>query len=124
MADRENLIELLGEALFSINWDFGDYPNTDEFADYLIANGVTVQQWIPVEERLPKNGDRVLCSYYGVLEQITRIVNFSDCLEDVDKYEFFEAKRSGFYGYDSEYGYYEINDVTHWMPIPEPPKGE
>ena len=38
---REKLIELLGDALSTINWDWGDYPNTDEMADYLIANGVT-----------------------------------------------------------------------------------
>ena len=37
---REKLIELLGVALWSINWDWGDYPNTDELADHLIANGV------------------------------------------------------------------------------------
>ena len=39
---REKLIELLDVALFSINWDWGDIPNTDELADHLIAKGVTI----------------------------------------------------------------------------------
>ena len=39
---REKLIELLELALSSINWEWGDWPNTEELADHLIANGVTI----------------------------------------------------------------------------------
>lgn len=81
-------------------------------------------KWIPVTERLPEDRANVLCYYNGVFGQITRIARFANCLEDVHEYDFAGCKHSGFFVYDSEYGYYEVNDVTHWMPLPEPPKGE
>jgi hypothetical protein len=35
-------------------------------AEFLIANGVTVQRWIPVTERLPEDGEQVLaCTKNG-----------------------------------------------------------
>ena len=54
---REKLVELIEEAkllargtLGSMNRGFGDW-----YADYLIAHGVTVSEWVSVEDRLPKN---------------------------------------------------------------------
>ena len=105
---REKLIELLRTnacpAPFMCDpacryYGFGDcFP--DRFADHLIANGVTVQEWIPVTERLPDKPMR--CLVY--------------------------TKRGGYCGYDITYynqGFYsEYSKVTHWMPMPHPPKGE
>ena len=51
-----------------------------------------------------------------------RILGFAKSLYSVDRYTFANEHRSGFYEYDSEYGYYEWSGVTHWMPLPEPPK--
>ena len=78
--------------------------------DYLIANGVTISEWIPVTERLPESGVNVLVS----------------CRE-------FDEAIIGWYNSDPEYcewyGEYKLSEhrdvhVTHWMPLPEPPKGE
>ncbi len=30
----------------------------------------------------------------------------------------------GFHFYDSEWGDVTVDNVTHWMPLPEPPSGE
>jgi hypothetical protein len=70
-------------------------------ADYLIANGVTVAKWIPVTERLPDCADTVLA---------------------VDR----DGTMSTAYyvGYWHSGGYLDEDAVTHWMPLPEPPKGE
>ena len=75
-------------------------------ADHLIANGVTVQQWIPVSERLPDNSATVnLCTR-------SKIVG------------------TGFYNkYTKSWAQYYSGgaicvDVTHWQPMPQPPKGE
>ena len=42
---------------------FFDPAKAKEIADYLIANGVTVQKWIPVTERLPEEMGKYLCRY-------------------------------------------------------------
>ena len=94
------------------------YPyTTDRFriettVDHLISNGVTVQEWIPVTERLPEEGDYVLCVLkgfnYGGKTQVCKFV-------PADKFKdkpYFEHFRNGF------------PSVTHWMPLPQPPKGE
>ena len=82
------------------------------YADHLISNGVTVQEWISVDDRLPKEGEYVLCVLkgfnYGGKIQVCKFV-------PADKFKdkpYFEHFRNGF------------PSVTHWMPIPEPPKGE
>ena len=53
MADREKLIDVFC-AVLGVSEDH----KTDEayqFIDDLIANGVTIQRWIPVTERLPED---------------------------------------------------------------------
>ena len=49
---KEKLIELQMQA--KIGWTKG------EFADYLIQNGVTVQEWISVDDRLPEENEYVM----------------------------------------------------------------
>lgn len=91
---REKLVEILVEPCCGL------YP-ASELADYLIEQGVTVQEWIPVTERLPeKNTANIVVDQYGIVFQ---------CL----------------YAYDG-WDLWEGNEVviTHWMPLPQPPKGE
>ena len=63
------------------------------------------QRWIPVGERLPESGDTVLVWDYG--EHVIAWLNFT-----VNGTAYFSAPgRSNF-------------EVTHWMPMPEPPEVE
>ena len=81
---REKLVELLTKTR-----DMG----IGFVVDNLIANGVTVQEWISVKDRLPeKIGEHILVCYSDgwVCDQYTPV--------------------------DA--------GVTHWMPLPQPPKGE
>ena len=50
---REKLIELLSQVQYLGGLE-------EKVADYLIDNGVTVQEWIPVTERLPEKYETVL----------------------------------------------------------------
>ncbi len=70
--------------------------------------------WIPVSERLPeKRGDYLVTQKAVFTDYVYRnIAVFTD------------KKRPGWYKYDSEWGYYEIDGVVAWMPLPEPYKAE
>ena len=100
---REKLIDL-------ITGFYGVDPmyygvETQPLVDHLIANGVTVQKWIPVTERLPEEDGRYLCN--------TRSFAFPGSFyQTIMKYE-----KGGFIE-----GHIYTDDVTHWMPLPEPPK--
>ena len=62
MDDRKKLIELIEKARKAMNKEeFScDLARNSSIAEYLIANGVTVQEWLSVDDRLPENGVHVL----------------------------------------------------------------
>lgn len=72
------------------------------------ANGVTVQEWISVKDRLPENGGYVVC--------IAKRNPFSRFMQMVARIE-----KNGWVNPITEQ---YISEVTHWMPLSEPPKGE
>ena len=107
---REKLVELLSEIIdggfkwHNYLYESGEQLNNDEIASYLIANGVTVQEWIPVTERLPENiANRVLV----VCERSNGV---------------FYAHYEKPFWINLETDKPFISTVTHWMPLPEPPK--
>ena len=92
---REKLVELLQDENNPV-WRW--FPNNMammQLADYLIANGVTVQEWISVKDRLPEENEIILAWVAAC-----RDLHFC-----------FGSEVSGL-------------EVTHWMPLPQPPKGE
>ena len=73
MTDREKLSELLVDAIIDSDDNYG-FPNTDQVADHLIANGVTVRkkgEWKLVEfQSSPLDTDQALvCSCCGFAHQ-------------------------------------------------------
>lgn len=77
-------------------------------------------KWTPISEGLPKKGgDYLISTDWGSVS----IKTFSKNLRSVDRHDFKE-KKSGWYSYDSEYGYYECDYVVAWMPLPKPYKKE
>ena len=106
---REKLVELLKSVLpnFRNNMAYWGEKPIYEFADCLLANGVTVQEWISVDDRLPE-------------EKVNCIVHYQHAYCDNDGYW-----AIGFCFYDGEK--FQLNPaykVTHWMSPPELPKGE
>ena len=103
---RKKLVELLESARY---WGSN---TSEEIADNLLENGVTVQKWISVKDRLPEEGEYVLCVLkgfnYGGKIQVCKFVP-ADKFKDKPHFEHF---RNGF------------PYVTHWMTLPQPPKGE
>lgn len=79
------------------------------------ATKAAAPQWIPVSERLPDSDDEVLVypfpdNSYGIR---------------LGTYHPYEGKLKGKWTYEEErHSYYEqveINNVTHWMPLPAAP---
>ena len=126
---REKLIELLNEiqdsGIIETPAGFGftkQYIENERIATHLITNGVTVQKWIPVTERLPEeDGDYLTCCNYGEWLQIS-ILCFSKDGDNIWGGGFSGEKNVFYYDYDGVNVSQEY--VTHWMPLPEPPKGE
>ena len=102
---REKLLDLIIDAKRTD-------PETGSFAEYLadhlIANGVTVQEWISVYDDLPEVGGYVVC--------IAKRNPFSRFMPMVARIE-----KNGWVNPITEQ---YISEVTHWMPMPNPPKGE
>lgn len=119
---REKLIELLCEAKSKSVDDalFSNATYAEQLAmeaDHLIANGVTVQQWIPVSERLPEND-------YGKhwKDRKHYLVRFAPSgLMCVAHYGFKEYDW-WIDEHDCVLSATNFKEVTHWMPLPEPPK--
>ena len=124
MTDREKLMELVYAARVHADEECDKYEGCSccphdaradmcqngPIVDHLIANGVVVREWIPVTERLPEPFVSVLVQMPGE--------------------EPFPTVREGFISNDGIWhsALYdrEPDEVTHWMPLPEPPmrKGE
>ena len=121
---RKKLMELIGQVqddgcdyteCFS-QWDRPKHVDNSVLADHLIANGVTFatdnnvgDKWIPVTERLPdtyrlvlavcKSGKIFVGEYVDLgWRTLWRIKTARDSTKEITQI------------------------VTHWMPLPEPPK--
>ena len=140
---REKLIELIREidknviVSADMTWDEKKESMYFQMANYLIANGVMmksncedcaskttriidklhgenaklreIQRWIPVTERLPEKGEEVLVFGYWH-EKFQPLMCY---LSPHRKGEWFTTVAGQ-----------QVYTVTHWMPLPEAPKGE
>ena len=105
---REKLVELLDDMQRSGTGYFGSAIENKKIADYLIRHGVTVQEWISVDDRVPEDGGYVVC--------IAKRNPFSRFMPMVARIE-----KNGWVNPITEQ---YISEVTHWMQMPNPPKGE
>ena len=115
---KEKLTELINDVLSYLPWGEISSHTASECADHLIANGVTVADgkdteapagWIPVTERLPE-GDKVVLCYKA--DRGIRFGKLLDATYANGVQAFMDRDRTFAFG------------GTHWMPLPEPPKGE
>ena len=81
-------------------------------------------KWISVEDRLPEEDGSYLVTTNSFGDrQSVKLRWFAKDGENVDAYDL-AGQKDVWYLYDIECGYVSIKTVTHWMPLPEPPKGE
>lgn len=103
MLEKQVMLDLIIDA-------YKTDPETGSFAEwlaeYLVERLPTLTQpneWVSVEDRLPEDYQRVLCLF----ESGTMEVSF----------------RASVKGFCYE-GFKQTGKVTHWIPLPEPPKEE
>ena len=109
---REKLIEILKKPIFPHEL----VDPTEAVADYLLDNGVTVQEWISVDDKLPPYNRDVLVYRPNMAMKIL-VDNYAGYYGDDDD-EWYEGW--AFYGNDT----HGNPVITHWAYLPEPPKGE
>lgn len=110
MADRERLLELLNvntcpNQICNFCEHFRNTSACERYkmeriADHLIQNGVIIQKWIPVTELLPEKE----ALYFVAVK---------------NDHERRYSKTAWYHGHGN---WFLRQIVTHWMPLPEPPK--
>ena len=113
---REKLLGLIANAKHICANDYSDHTEDEYIADTLLDNGVTVQDWISVDDRLPQYTDEYnvtvgVPSEFGYFEKVKTLrferINGKDQRWVIPKNE--------------------IYNVIAWMELPkkyQPPKGE
>lgn len=109
---REKLVEqAISHFWYGVSHDIFSEPVTT-YAKLAIEalkkeNGVTVQEWISVDDRLPEQGERVLATdgeFVG---------------------ELYVNSRCQWQRYNvNDHSLMMSLDILWWMPLPQPPKGE
>ena len=79
----------------------------ENIADDLISNGVTVQEWVSVLDRLPEESGMYIVTANDGHAQRVSFVQWQ--------------KKNRMWNLTGARSYWR---VTHWMPMPQPPKGE
>lgn len=119
---RDNLVDLILKAndaveavleeAGSLEYTYKDLCSIE--ADYMITNGVTVQKWIPVTERVP---DLIPCNAGTAYSEAVIVWT--------------EGKKAMVAVWNGKYflcaeEYWDAwgEKITHWMPLPTPPKEE
>lgn len=148
MTDREKLIALIGEGRQKradicydnadcslCKYDADGYNCGDGIiADHLLANGVTFAtdnndggKWIPVTERVPEDDEKLHFFDDGRLRCVT-VLAYTEYGRTIPKNrllvrptgnEFLDTQVTDGWIWASG-----TEEVTHWMPLPEPPKEE
>lgn len=122
---REKLIEFIMLSCNCLCDLCGDeerrYAVAGVIADNLIANEVTIQRWIPVTEMVPESHveqfEDVDDTYYFVVSDF--VLGYTKAGDMVVAQHEVSDDREW---WNDMFGGTHI--VTHWMPLPEPPKGE
>lgn len=74
---------------------------------YIISNVATEREWISVDDRLPEEKANYIVYYKHAFVEDENHIGICICFYDGDEFEM-------------DF----LHKVTHWMPLPHPPKGE
>lgn len=104
---REKLANLLMSSGYFINIEVAGCV-----ANYLITHGVTINEWIPVSERLPKKEESVLVYFDSGNMAVGHWYDKDECIS------FWQIWIDDGWVSDADC------EPIYWMPLPPAPKGE
>ena len=112
---REKLVELVNDVLMYLPWGEIQKDTAERIVDRMMDHDVTVQERIPVDERMPDAcGFPCLLCGENSFGQIRVFEGFTGYMER-GKLEWHSNQK------DIDI---DVWTITHWMPLPQPPKGE
>ena len=104
---REKLIDIVEYYADYLDWDTKE-DMVDRIMEFIATDNNVGHKWIPVTERLPEeSGDYLVITDGGFIERLSY------------------SERHNAFNTDDRLVYAACAiPCTHWMPLPEPPKGE
>ena len=103
---REKLIDIVEAYADFLDWDTKE-EMVYSIMEFLATDNNVGHKWIPVKERLPEFGNRVIAT------------------DGVVVGEMYISNMKNWYRYTGvSWRLFADTRITHWMPLPEPPKGE
>jgi hypothetical protein len=89
------------------NGEHLDFPDSQTF--FLAGYQAAAPQWISTKDRLPEIGQWILVDG----PEVVRLIEPPS------------SNWKSAYAWETDHeSFYAFGDVSHWMPLPEPPKGE
>ena len=110
---REKLVEIVKKDAYSSLPSNTEDFHLNMFVTNLLSHGVTVQEWIPVKDKLPENDGQYLI--------FTTQYFMPDHIDEIDHIDGIEIS-----GYSKRFGFLSKNGIyaKYWCEMPQPPKGE
>jgi len=102
-----NAADAIEELSMKLHGDEAAIAGMKREIERMVVSG-NMPRWIPATERLPDAGERVLCYCRANIYEVMKMRTDGAWVHNDRVYD--SAYMSGF--------------VTHWMPLPEPPKEE
>ena len=107
---KGKLLELLDDMQRSGTGYFGSTIENKKIADYLISNGVTVQEWVSTKDRLPDRDGWYITQTNATGRSNGTLPQEFEIRNGVGRWRYMD-KISPW-------------NTTHWQLMPQPPKGE
>lgn len=117
---REKLVGLANDVLLHLPWGEIQKDTAERIADRMMDHGVTIQEWIPVTERLPEDDPTVKKHIEGEKFGFLTVLVYNGVVKETNRFFSNEPR----YGLPKTNGWeWASSNVTHWMPLPQPPEG-
>ena len=127
---RKKLVEIVKQAAYSSLPSNTEDFHLNMFVTNLLSHGVTVQEWISVDDRLPEPEQSVIL-YTREIETYGKYYEKKKIYRNIYMGYFDGDEWLTSYCHGCEYIFRmnekypnETIEVTHWMPMTPPPKGE